>query len=150
MKCKDCNREKPGGAKRCDVCYSREYRKKNPLKIRAYNLSRKEIQTSQTKEFVKKNPEKIKEYSRRDREKHHIQHRARRKANYNIKIPEGCMCVKCNERLAMERHHEDYSKPMEVLFLCRRCHSNIHSKLRMAKKALASKQPKAKEGQNGG
>jgi hypothetical protein len=34
-------------------------------------------------------------------------------------------CVSCGAEKA-EKHHPDYSKPMEVVWLCRRCHVKLH------------------------
>lgn len=34
-------------------------------------------------------------------------------------------CVSCGESKS-EAHHEDYSKPLEVLWLCRTCHMSVH------------------------
>jgi len=65
------------------------------------------------KEYYKKYPERVK---------------AIRVANYKIKIQKGKLCELCNLNEAKEKHHEDYSKPLEVLFLCSRCHKKIHSK----------------------
>ena len=36
-------------------------------------------------------------------------------------------CEKCGER-ADHRHHEDYEKPLEVIYLCHRCHRILHQK----------------------
>ena len=44
----------------------------------------------------------------------------------HIPISKIQMCEDCNEREAEHRHHEDYSKPLEVKFLCRKCHNKIH------------------------
>lgn len=50
---------------------------------------------------------------------------ARDKATRKIKIPKNQLCETCNINLATERHHPDYSKPLEVKFLCRECHNKI-------------------------
>ncbi len=44
----------------------------------------------------------------------------------NIKIPKNKLCQVCNKNKAIERHHPDYSKQLEVMFLCRNCHREIH------------------------
>ncbi len=36
-------------------------------------------------------------------------------------------CERCN-RPAREAHHEDYSKPLDVIWLCFRCHGLVHRK----------------------
>ena len=33
----------------------------------------------------------------------------------------------CSARRALEAHHVDYAKPLEVKFLCKRCHAAHHS-----------------------
>jgi DNA modification methylase len=54
--------------------------------------------------------------------------KAQKKANYNIQIPEGQKCEECNSELAQERHHPDYSKPLEIKFVCICCHNKLHGK----------------------
>lgn len=34
-------------------------------------------------------------------------------------------CARCGSKKA-EKHHEDYTKPLEVRWLCRRCHLTDH------------------------
>lgn len=38
----------------------------------------------------------------------------------HIKKPD--KCEKCNEEKKLEGHHMDYSKPLEVIWVCRPCH----------------------------
>lgn len=35
-------------------------------------------------------------------------------------------CSKCGS-LEAEKHHDDYTKPLEVVWLCRSCHLELHS-----------------------
>ncbi len=42
-----------------------------------------------------------------------------------IKRPE--KCSKCDVRCKPLGHHPDYSKPYEVVWLCHRCHGQLHS-----------------------
>jgi len=37
-------------------------------------------------------------------------------------------CSMCGEEGNLVGHHEDYSKPIDVIWVCRRCHSKIHMK----------------------
>lgn len=64
------------------------------------------------KRYVKNNPEKIK---------------ARTRAG-QIKMPLNQICQHCEHHIATEKHHEDYDKPLEIEFLCRKCHLKIHAK----------------------
>jgi ribosomal protein S27AE len=40
-------------------------------------------------------------------------------------------CSKCGEKIA-EKHHHDYSKPLDVTWLCRKCHMQEHKRMEMA------------------
>lgn len=46
------------------------------------------------------------------------------------KIPLKECCEVCGSTENLERHHFDYSKPLEILCVCRNCHAKIHSILR--------------------
>src|SRR5690242_12352984 len=41
-------------------------------------------------------------------------------------------CQKCGD-LKAEAHHEDYSKPLDVQWLCKKCHGLAHRKTHCAK-----------------
>jgi len=62
------------------------------------------------KNYQKRHPDKVK---------------AGATARYKIKIPKGTTCFFC-DNLAEERHHPDYSKPLIILFVCKKCHIKIH------------------------
>jgi hypothetical protein len=40
-------------------------------------------------------------------------------------------CDGCGLERRLEAHHEDYSKPLEVRWLCRSCHRRLHRPLRV-------------------
>ncbi len=50
----------------------------------------------------------------------------RQKARYWVKDRQECSIKRCNE--IGERHHEDYDKPLEIIWLCRKHHYAVHSK----------------------
>lgn len=89
--------------RKADREYQRKKRAKDP------NKKIEEIQ-----EYRKKNPEKIK---------------AHNKVNNSIKrgILKKLKCRDC-ERLDTHAHHQDYSKPLEVTWLCPSHHKLEHSK----------------------
>jgi hypothetical protein len=35
-------------------------------------------------------------------------------------------CEHCNKKTKLHGHHEDYSKPLDVIWLCRPCHRKLH------------------------
>lgn len=46
------------------------------------------------------------------------------------KIQKPDYCQICNEKKRLDGHHSDYSKPLQVLWVCRKCHSAIHKQLK--------------------
>jgi hypothetical protein len=43
------------------------------------------------------------------------------------KIVKPTTCSKCGAEGRIEAHHEDYSKPLEVVWLCRKHHLDVHA-----------------------
>jgi len=73
---------------------------------------------------------KIREAVYRSVEKHKEKQSARAKLHYWIKkglIKKPKHCEKCKEE-KIEAHHTDYSKPLEVLWLCKKHHRQEHEK----------------------
>lgn len=56
--------------------------------------------------------------------------KARRLLNQTIrnnKIIRPGKCSKCNKICIPDAHHEDYSRPLDVVWLCRQCHRQLHN-----------------------
>lgn len=75
------------------------------------------------------------EYMRKNRKRHsELTTEQKKKANarsyLNVYIKRGKIirkpCEKCGAGHT-EGHHEDYNKPLEVIWLCRECHLDIHN-----------------------
>ena len=49
------------------------------------------------------------------------------KAIKNGQIIKPKNCSKCAKCVKLHAHHEDYSKPLEVIWLCVPCHHSVHS-----------------------
>jgi hypothetical protein len=67
-------------------------------------------------------------YGKKNKDKVH----ARLALNYHVKKgnvikPTKCSC--CRLKKKVEAHHSDYSKPLNVLWLCRSCHSDLHRQI---------------------
>ena len=90
----------------------REYRENNPDKVRESRI----IANSNQK---KKAPEKIK---------------ARQLLNKALEkglIKKASFCSGCEfNRLGLFAHHYDYTKPLDVIWLCIACHAGLHRRLR--------------------
>ncbi len=38
------------------------------------------------------------------------------------------ICESCDTEIFVEAHHEDYNKPLEVIWMCIKCHKEYHAK----------------------
>lgn len=52
---------------------------------------------------------------------------------YNGKTIRPNNCSKCGVDCIPHGHHEDYSKPLDVIWLCRKCHVSVHAENRLNK-----------------
>lgn len=95
--------------------YSKEYYKKN--KERLKNDQEKYRATPKAKEKARL---KAKRMSLRWPEKERARQLAGRLAHKNN------FCDKCKSYGRLQMHHQDYSKPLEVITLCMKCHMNEH------------------------
>lgn len=90
---------------------------------RAQYLKHREKILAQKREYHKR-PEvkaRLREYCRKNREIKNAQS----KALYH-KVPLKRTCEICGTMENLQRHHPDYSKPLEVVTVCGSCHMRIH------------------------
>ena len=62
--------------------------------------------------------------------------RARELLSYAVrsgKLVRPKKCQKCLKKHYVQAHHEDYSKPLDVIWLCISCHGKVHRKIREGK-----------------
>ena len=52
--------------------------------------------------------------------------------NGKIIKPKTCQC--CGKETKLEAHHMDYSRELDVIWLCAKCHSKVHVELRRAER----------------
>ena len=62
---------------------------------------------------------------------------ARLSLNYQVSIGNVAKpdrCSKCRKKKKLQGHHEDYSKPLKVKWLCIGCHADEHRKIKKHEK----------------
>ena len=110
-KCKECNKN--------DVTANRN---KNIEKYRAYDRERAKIP-----ERIKTGVE-INRIWRAEDSRRQVAHSAVARAIRSgllVRMP----CIRCGKEKS-EAHHEDYDKPLEVMWLCTPCHKQRHKELK--------------------
>lgn len=121
-KCKECTRADARANREAKIEYYREYdrqRSDDPKRVAA----RLSYQVP---------PERKVEYMARYTERFPEKYRARNIAHAAIR--DGKLkpkpCERCGFALGkIHAHHEDYSKPLEVTWLCQRCHGQRHREI---------------------
>lgn len=100
--------------------YYREYRLKNLEKIRTYKRA------YDNKKY-KENPEKVEARHAKWRKKNPEKYSAHQKVAYVLRIGKliKLPCERCGV-LKVHAHHSDYSKPLEVMWLCHIHHKEWH------------------------
>lgn len=110
-KCKECNKN--------DVTTNRN---KNLEKIRAYDRERAKIP-----ERIKANVEVNRAWRAEDNRRVKAHNAVARAIKKGVLVR--CSCVRCGEQKSLA-HHEDYDKPLEVMWLCQPCHKQRHKELK--------------------
>jgi hypothetical protein len=130
IKCKVCKNEKSttdyyGKDKTCKVCRKEKvikYRKENLEKVRAYDRERGRL--SHRKQKCIENTRK----RRKDPDGYMAAHNAVARALKSGRL-ERMPCVMCGETKLVHAHHDDYSKPLDVMWLCVVHHKARHAYL---------------------
>ena len=121
-KCVRCSRtdagkyreRNPGSGKEA----RKEWLKKNPnymaQKQKEYRERDPKLTSQRVMDYQKKNPEKI------------SAHVLVRVAVKSGELTKPSHCERCHKEKKLQGHHDDYSKPLEVEWLCQSCHSQHH------------------------
>ncbi len=119
--------------KRMHASYQRQWRANNPEKVREINRRYRENNKEKIAEWKKMHPESVNEHKRRWEINNAEKHRAHRTIDNKVNSgrmnkPTHCECCG-NGPCITQGHHEDYSKPLDVLWLCDICHRKTHGRL---------------------
>lgn len=130
------NRTKAGGLEtNCRACrkeINRTYKEGHRDKIRALKRESEKRRAARNPLVRERQAEAIKRWERENPEKkraHRIVGQAVRSGA--LQRPDECVeCAKSSPS-SLHGHHDDYSKPLEVRWLCARCHGATHDRLPM-------------------
>ena len=136
-----------GFSHRCKPCNTlryKNYRKRNQEKEKNrtnnYYLRNRETKLQKERKYRLREPEKTRQQWRKYYATHRSECRERdeiyRERNLTKKYAEnqalkkvnlGSKCTICGSTENLHRHHPNYSKPLEILTVCSRCHQRIHN-----------------------
>jgi hypothetical protein len=97
---------------------------------------REKIRRKNDPNFLPKNRERYKRYYEKNKHKMRPKHEAHKMVMFAVKLgflKRSERCEECKIQAKTEGHHEDYKKPLEVLWLCKRCHRQKHLKYQKVK-----------------
>lgn len=118
--------------KSCSSASKHEYYQRNPepaiLRAKAWQQANPDIRADIQRKWRKEHPEKV------------WCHRQLSAAVLKGLVLKGTFCQTCGAAEAqIEAHHQDYSKPLEVMWLCVPCHKRIHQQQRDFERTLERK-----------
>ena len=128
------SRMKDGRLNKCKECTKSDVRNNRKAKIehyRAYDRKRGNRQPPEYyKDYYHRNKEKIRRNFRAYIERNKDKYKARYTTTNAIR--DGRLlrepCEVCGTDKHVHAHHDDYSKPMDVRWLCRKHHAEVHKK----------------------
>jgi glutamate synthase domain-containing protein 2 len=95
--------------------------------FKKYHRNHKEKISKYNREYIQKNREKIRELSRRYPERLKARELTRQ-AIRSGRLVRPKICSICDAERKIQAHHVDYSKPLEIMWLCVDCHKKQHLK----------------------
>lgn len=143
-RCSDCREHQPlsdfGKNRTRSDGYNNLCKECTSVRGKAHREKNLEKEKQRTKLWAKENPDRValrqKRYrdnhpekrglrSKQDREKYPERTKARKKVAYALKTGRAkrpSKCSNCAKTKNIQAHHDDYSRPLEVRWLCPGCH----------------------------
>lgn len=150
--CRQCRTAKPlaefyktkrwysSACKECTKAAVRTYRAANLEKVQEYDRQRGLL--PHRKEAVKARAHRYAdrrgEQAAAANERHPVERRARVTLGNGLRdgrLIRPAACQSCGAKERLDAHHPDYSKPLEVMWLCKRCHGAEHRRLNAERRA---------------
>jgi hypothetical protein len=131
--CKACRRAATGR-------YFRENKEACLEKLRLKNRETYKPGQKRSRQSPSRSRQTRTEYQRQYRAQHGERARARKAVM--TAIANGTLtpkpCERCGFGLGVHAHHEDYSKPLDVNWLCQTCHGHRHREINDERRAMAA------------
>lgn len=127
-----------GRLNKCKVCARRDVRENREARtehyrayerMRAQRPERRDAQRESVRRGNERDPGRQGRYVRASRARHPERYRSRAKINNALR--DGRLtrqpCEVCGKRA--QAHHEDYSRPLDVRWLCKKHHDAVHERM---------------------
>lgn len=102
---------------------------KDPERQREYQRQWKRERPELQRRWREKNPERMAEHRQAYRDRYPEKERAHHAVDWALRtgrLVRPDTCEGCGAECRPEGHHEDYAKPLDVVWLCVTCHANTH------------------------
>ena len=109
--------------------YNQSHVDKIRARQRVYRQAHLEEGNAYKREWRRKNPERSCEISKASQRRYPEKHKAREALHWATRsgrVTKPNTCSQCGTTGRIEGHHEDYTKPFDVQWLCSRCNANVH------------------------
>ena len=91
---------------------------------REYNRKRRNEISQRRREYRQLHQQEVREKQKNQRVKHPNAHAAQLQAERHVDLE--LECEICGSKEYLVRHHPDYTKPLEVMTVCKSCHNILH------------------------
>jgi ribosomal protein S27AE len=124
------------------VKYYREHREEQVAARRVWYLGKRDAVISSVKSWISSHRKEHLGYTNRWRSGNPEKiaaSRLLRRAVANDSVVRPIVCSSCGILCTPMAHHDDYSRPLEVRWLCARCHRALHTKINRVKRSSDAK-----------
>jgi hypothetical protein len=119
--------------KTCVLAYVHRHRLENIDRIREYDRQRGHSQKNKNRvrEYYRKNKEKMLAHSKKWAREHKLERAAHIITGNAIRYGrlKRQPCRGCGSEERVHAHHEDYTRPLDVTWLCQGCHGKRHREI---------------------
>lgn len=117
---------KDGRQSYCDKCRNTVYKEGRSIRTILYPEVQREIERLINKEDYQRNPERHRLDTSLRKKLEPEKNRARSSLYYAVvtaKVHPPDSCSMCDKREKLQAHHSDYTKPLDVVWVCQPCHN---------------------------